>query len=77
MSELIEGKDNIIRGVQVRTANGKLERAIQHLYPLELSCDKPKWNPNPSAPTYTPRSQRDAAAAAKVRLQQQAEVEDQ
>ena len=77
VSELIEGKDNIIRGAQVRTANGKLERAIQHLYPLELSCDKPKWNPNPSAPTYTPRSQRDAAVAAKVRLQQQAEVEDQ
>ena len=78
VSELIEGKDNIIGGAQVRTANGKLERAIQHLYPLELSCDKPKWNPNPSAPTCTPRSQRDAAAAAaKVRLQQQAEVEDQ
>ena len=77
VSELIEGKDNIIRGAQVRTANGKLERAIQHLYPLELSCDKPKWKPNPSAPTYTPRSQRDAAAAAKVRLQQQAEGEEQ
>ena len=54
-----------------------VERAIQHLYPLELSCDKLKWKPNPSAPTYTTRSQRDAAAAAKVRLQQQAEGEDQ
>ena len=76
VNQLIEGRDGVIQGAQVRTSNGELERAVQHLYPLELSCDKPKWKPNPSAPTYNPRPQRDAAAAAKARIQQQADVED-
>ena len=76
VNQLIEGRDGVIRGAQVRTSNGELERAVQHLYPLELSCDKPKWKPNPSAPTYNPRPQRGAAAAAKARIQQQADVED-
>ena len=76
VSELIEGKDKVIRGAEVRTANGKLERAVQHLYQLELSCDRPKWEPNPSALPYTPQPQRDAAAA-RAHLQQQAEGEEQ
>eukprot|EP00794_Sanderia_malayensis_P014442 gene14442-biopygen11541 len=39
VEELIEGKDKVVRGAKVRTAKSLLERAIQHLYPLELTCD--------------------------------------
>ena len=28
-----------IRAIEARAGKGKLERAIQHLFPLELSCD--------------------------------------
>ena len=76
VSGVIEGKDNVIRGVRVRTSKGNLERAVQHIYPLELSCDEPKWKPNPEAKTFAPRPTRDAAAAAKLRVQQDAEAQD-
>ena len=38
------GKDGVVRAVGVRTANGQVEGAPQHLYPLELSCELPKKN---------------------------------
>ena len=37
--DVIKGKDEVVRGAKVITANGVLERAIQQLYPLELTCD--------------------------------------
>ena len=70
---VIEGKDNVVRGARVRTSNGNLERAVQHIYPLELSCDEPKWKPNPEAQPFAPRPNRDAAVAAKIRIEQDAE----
>ena len=39
MERLIEGKDGVVRAVRLRSGRNRLERAIQHLYPLELSCD--------------------------------------
>ena len=53
--EVYPGKDGIIRAVQF---NGILERPVQHLYPLELSCDQargmrletPIADLNPNAP---------------------------
>ena len=39
-------------------------------------CDEPKWKPNPKAKTFAPRPTRDAAAAAKLRVQQDAEAQD-
>ena len=30
----------MIRGASIRTSNGNIERAVQHIYPLELSCDE-------------------------------------
>jgi hypothetical protein len=75
VSDLIKGKDNVIRGAKVRTANGVLERAIQHLYPLELSIEEKNWEPNPSAPTFIPRPRRDAAVAADLRMQQHAQTD--
>lgn len=33
------GKDNFIRVVKVKTAKGELTRAVQSVYPLEMSCN--------------------------------------
>ena len=40
--QLYGGRDGVIRAVKLRTSKSILERPIQHLYPLELSCDDPK-----------------------------------
>ena len=37
------GRDGILLRARVKTATGTLERAIQQLYPLELSCDESKF----------------------------------
>ena len=34
------GKDGIVRAVELKSAHGRLERPVQHLYPLEITCDK-------------------------------------
>ncbi len=72
------GKDGIIRGVQLETANGTLDRPVQFLYPLELACDtKPVTkdaNLNPKAPEFRPK--RGAAEAARVRIRQIQEKEE-
>jgi hypothetical protein len=76
VSSVMKGRDDVIRGASKRTSNGNIERAVQHIYPLELSCDETKWNPNPEAPTFTPHLTRDAAKAAKIRLNQVADAEE-
>ena len=77
VSETYTGKDGVIRGVELKTANGKLERPVQLIYPLELACDtKPKQNEpslNPEAQTFRPK--RDAAAAASLRIEQVQDIE--
>ena len=69
IEKLIEGRDGVARAAKVRTRKTVLESAIQHLYPLELSCDRSNnATPlNPTAPPFRPR--RDAAAAAELRIQ--------
>ncbi|XP_028397203.1 uncharacterized protein LOC114521012 [Dendronephthya gigantea] len=76
--ELIRGRDGVVRAAKVRTTNGCLDRAIQHLFPMELSCDKvePK-KLDPTAPAFEPRPRRDAAAAANVRIQLTAREEEE
>ena len=40
VDSLIVGKDGVTRGANVRTGKSStLQRAVQQLYPLELSCD--------------------------------------
>ena len=81
VNEVYPGKDGIIRAVQVKTANGILERPVQHLYPLELSCDQvrdvhteaPITDSNTNTPTFRPR--RDASVAARARIQDLADDE--
>ena len=40
IEKLIVEKDGVVRAAKVRTGKNQLERAIQHLFPLELSCDR-------------------------------------
>ena len=40
IEELIAGRDGIVRVAKFRTGKSYLERPVQHLFPLELSCDK-------------------------------------
>ena len=70
VEELIAGNDGIIRVATLRAGKTSLERAIQQLYPLELSCDRVTVERsaelNLEAPAF--RSQRDAAVAASFRI---------
>ncbi|XP_028419027.1 uncharacterized protein LOC114544609 [Dendronephthya gigantea] len=77
VTRLISGRDNVTRGAVLKTGKGTLERPIQHLYPLELSCDREETQPlNPNAPEYHPRPRRAAAVEANKRIQEIANDED-
>ena len=76
VAELIKGRDGVVRGAKLRTGTSHLERAVQQLYPLELSCDRPgdrdRDGPPPTelrieAPVFRPS--RDAAVAARLRME--------
>ena len=36
--KLIEGRDGVVRASKLRAGKSLLERPVQHLYPLEISC---------------------------------------
>ena len=81
---LCEGKDGVVRAVRLRAGKSFMERPVQHLYPLELSCDignsqetktTAETELNPEATEFRPR--RDAAVAARIRNQLIAETEQQ
>ena len=79
VEELIAGKDGKVRGAKVRTGKSQLERAVQQLYPLELSCDKEEPVPatlSPEAETFRVRPKRDAAVAAELRVEEIVEEEE-
>ena len=79
VTELIPGRDGIVRVVRLRAGKSHLERAIQHLYPLEITCDSVKsgassksHNLNPSATEFQPRRpQRSAAKSARINIRDQ------
>lgn len=81
--ELFIGRDGIIRAAKLRAGKSYLERAVQQLYPLELTCDWAKGGIATNNPMRQPRDavsirrKRDAAVAARLRLQDVADVEDQ
>ncbi|KAL1448295.1 hypothetical protein WDU94_003587 [Cyamophila willieti] len=39
VTEVIEGRDSVVRVVRVRTSNGTLTRPVQRIYPLEFHID--------------------------------------
>ena len=40
VDELITGRDGVVRGAKLRAGRSYQERPVQHLYPVELSCDR-------------------------------------
>ena len=72
IEQVIRGVDGVIRGAKVRTGTSVLERAVQHLFPLELSCDKTEQTKpaklNAEATEFEPRPKRQAAVEAKDRI---------
>lgn len=65
------GCNGFVRVVKLQAGKNYLERAVQHLYPLELSCHRtveaPKAASNAKAPAF--ELKRDAAITARVRIQ--------
>ena len=53
VESLIPGRDGRVRAARLRSRKNTLERAVQQLYPLELSCDiiSPKRNQRELTPT--------------------------
>ena len=39
VKDLITGQDGVVRGAKLQAGKSHMERALQHLYPLELTCD--------------------------------------
>ena len=75
VEDLIAGRDGVVRVARLRAGKNHLERAVQHLYPLELSCDISKSKAatltlDPNVQEFKPT--REAAVAAKIRLQDMA-----
>ena len=72
VEELYKGRDGVVRAVKLRAGKTFLERAVNQLYPLELSCDRSESRPsvqlNPDARDFRPT--RDAAVAARERIQE-------
>ena len=76
VKELITGRDRVVRGDILRAGRSYLERPVQHLYPMELSCDRKTATPRAtlSAEASVFRPSRDAAVAAGARIEDAAEL---
>ena len=76
--KLIKGQDGVVRAARLRAGRSYLERVIQHLCPMELSCDvrdaeaSQPVQLNPRARVFAPRR---AAVAAAERIRAIAEEE--
>ena len=55
VTELIIGRDGLVRGAKLRAGRDHLERAVEHLYPMELSCDEVVPEIAEEAPTTRPK----------------------
>lgn len=76
---LIKGRDGVVRAAKLRAGMSHLERAIQHLCPMELSCDVGGMqlsHPVPFNPCAREFSPRQAAVAATQRIREIAEMEN-
>ena len=78
VQELYPGRDGVVRAVKLRSGRNFLERPVQHVYPLELSCDSVVHAPvrglNADAPMFRPR--RLATIQAEERIWGIAEAEE-
>jgi ferredoxin len=71
VESLVDGKDGFVRAAKVRTGKSILERAVQQLYPLELSCNRTcavTTQPlNHNAKPFRPRRQAAVEAEKRIR----------
>lgn len=84
MEELYQGRDGVVRGTKLKTRKTHIDRALQHLYPLELHCGRKQdtkesgaeegQNLNPEAAVFRPR--RKAATVARQGIQAVLNFED-
>ena len=78
IQELYPGRDGVVRAARLRSGKSFLERPLQHLYLLELSCDCAAQEPpavlSADAPIFRPRRQ--ASLQAEERIRQIAEAEE-
>ena len=66
----ITGCDGVVRGAKLRSSKSSLERLLQHLYSLGLSCDSTvETTTSGLVDTQVVRPQRDTAAAARLRIE--------
>ena len=76
--KLIKGRDGVIRAARLRAGKSFLERAIQQLCPMELSCDSYQESQvsvlDPTVREFQPR--RAAAAAAPLRIKDIAQQDE-
>jgi hypothetical protein len=74
VEKLIAGKDGVVRGAILKTGNGRKERPLQHLYPLELTSAPTKLQQskalNPKAKAFEPRKSRAAKTRALEKIGQ-------
>ena len=79
VEDLITGRDCVVQATKLRTPKSVMERSVQFLYPLEPTCDvaveaaPPALNP--TVPAFRPR--RNAAVAARARIQELAQMNDE
>ena len=75
VTKVFPGTDGVVRAVELRYNKGTLQRPVQLLYPLELSCDvKAKVPLHADAQEFRPR--RKAAEIAKIRISDQLNAMD-
>ena len=77
VTDLIKGRDGVVRAAKLRVGTSCIERVGQRLFPLELCCDRVRDKadkPTPlrvEAPEFRPS--RDTLAAANLRIRNLAE----
>ena len=78
VKELITGRDRAVIGAKLPAGRSYLERPVQHLYPMELSCDRTTATPRATLSAEAPvfRPSRDAAVAARARIKDATELTD-
>ena len=72
VKELMPGRDGVVRAIKLRARKNYLERAVQHLYLLELSCNRTVKATEATLNAQVPalRPSRDAATAAGLRIKE-------
>ena len=76
VQQLIAGKDGVVRAAKLRAGRGILERAVQYLYPLELSCDPIATVPEQEQQLRRVQPARAAKAVARQRIREDAEDQE-